>query len=238
MSADIHMKQRGNHSLSSLEMILSVRFLDKERLLQALTHKSYLNESGGEAKVSNSRLEFLGDAVLGLIVAEELYRLYPEWLEGRLTEARSVLVRGDTLADVAEELGLGMYLCVGKGEEKAGGRERPSNLAAAFEALVGAIFLDQGFDVAKDFVLRELDSKISNLDSKGEWKSAKSILQEAVQSKGLDPPTYTTASIEGEDPLRKFKVQVDVDGQILGCGLGTRKSQAEERAAGQALKRL
>lgn len=222
--------------LKLFEDSLSVEFTDKSILRQALIHSSYLNENAKNGVISNSRLEFLGDAVLGMIIAEELHFLHPDWLEGQLTEARASLVRGDTLASVASDLNVGSYLYLGKGEEKSGGRERSTNLAAAFEAIVAAIFLDQGFDHAKQFVLRSLREEILSLESKK--RSAKSILQEFVQGKGLDAPTYQITDTKNTGNVIRFNAEVIVRGKVVGTGIGLNKAAAEHKAATDALINL
>ena len=222
--------------LKLFEDSLSVEFTDKSILRQALIHSSYLNENAKNGVISNSRLEFLGDAVLGMIIAEELHFLHPDWLEGQLTEARASLVRGDTLASVASDLNVGSYLYLGKGEEKSGGRERSTNLAAAFEAIIAAIFLDQGFDHAKQFVLRSLREEILSLESKK--RSAKSILQEFVQGKGLDAPTYQITDAKNTGNVIWFNAEVIVRGKVVGTGIGLNKAAAEHKAATDALINL
>ena len=233
------MRSRGNlRKLDSLETAIGVAFRDKELLRQALAHSSYLNENPGAFALSNERLEFLGDAVIGMAVAGELYRLHPEWSEGELTEARSALVRGDTLARAAKSLRLGHYQYLGKGEEAAGGRERASNLAAAFEALVGALFLDQGYEAAHDFAIGALAPELSGLRHQRSLKSPKSVLQEAVQVGGDQPLSYRIVEESGSHHDRAFTAEVTVGGRVVGRGTGARKSLAEEEAAAGALRAM
>ncbi len=222
----------------SVEKDLRVSFRDKSLLLKALVHSSYMNEHPSEFKESNERLEFLGDALVGLVVAHEVYRRYPDLPEGQLTEFRSAVVRGESLAHVGEELNLGQHLLMGKGEEAGGGRQRRSNLAAAFEALVGAVFLDRGYDKARDFILRVLRSRLDALARPSVSKNSKSALQEMAQAKGLSSPVYRVTEVTGEDHTREFEVEVEVDGRVAGRGRGRRKSQAEQEAASQALEAL
>ena len=221
-----------------LEAALGVSFQREDLLRLALAHSSYLNENPGTFPQSNERLEFLGDAIIGAVVAHELYQLYPEWSEGELTLARSALVSGETLAGVAEGLKLGRYLYVGKGEEAGGGRERPTNLAAALEALVGALFLDQGYDATRGFVLRLFSAELSTLGRRSVVRNPKSALQEAVQGRGRSTPSYEIVEVSGEEHAPLFTVEVTVDGRVLGRGTGARKSQAEQAAAADALKDL
>ena len=222
----------------SLEEKTGVSFRDKGLLDLALVHSSYLNERPGAFPESNERLEFLGDACLGFAVAEELYRRHPDWPEGDLTGARSALVRGETLADVAARLDLGRFMYMGRGEEAGGGRDRPTNLAAAFEALVGALFLDQGYEAARDFVLKVLAESLATLGERVVHKDPKSALQEVVQARGQDPPVYRIVEVSGLEHARQFTAEVAVAGRVMGRGTGARKSEAEQRAAGEALRRM
>ena len=219
-----------------LEEALGVRFRDAGLLRLALVHSSYLNENPGQSAESNERLEYLGDAVLGMAVAEELYAANPGWPEGRLTQARAALVQEGTLAEAARDIGLGEMLRMGRGEEAGGGRERPSNLSAGLEAVIGAVFLDQGYDVAGGVVLRVLGDQLDSLDEPEMATNPKSALQEAVQSEGLPSPTYRIVHEEGADHDRLFVAEVTVGGEVMGRGEGKRKSLAEQAAAMEALK--
>ena len=221
-----------------LEKELGVSFNDKGLLTQALVHSSFLNENPGVFAESNERLEFLGDAVVGSAVAAELFSTYDSWPEGMLTAGRSSLVQGDTLARVAGRLGLGEHLQMGRGEEAAGGRNRPNNLAATFEAVVGAYFLDQGYDAAADLVLRQLAPELSELTEPGASPNPKSSLQEAIQAQGQTAPSYRIVRVEGQDHARRFTAEVVVDGVPIGTGTGSRKALAERAAADDALKAM
>ena len=224
------------HDHAGLEEALGVAFAEKGLLHLALAHSSYLNENPGVFTESNERLEFLGDSVMGAVVADELFRLHPDWPEGDLTHGRSVLVRGETLARLAGALGLGDFLYMGKGEEAAGGRRRSNNLAAALESLVGAVFLDGGYGVARDLVLRILSAEMEALDHPDVPRDPKSALQEAVQARGLSAPQYRIVRVEGEEHTRLFTAEVLVDGAVAAEGSGTRKSLAEREAAAAALR--
>ena len=224
--------------LRSLESVLGVPFGDRDLLAAALVHSSYYNENRDSVEQSNERLEYLGDALLGAVVAEELFRRYPDWSEGELTSARVALVRGETLASVGSELDLGGYLLLGRGEEGSGGRKRPSNIAAALEAVIGAAFLDRGYAASKELVLRLLAEPLSKVARGAQPASLKATLQELVQGSGLGPPTYAVVTTEGLDHARTFTVEVSVDGRVMGRGVGRRKSQAEEEAAGAALETM
>ena len=219
-----------------LERALGVRFRDAGLRRLALVHSSYLNENPGEYPESNERLEFLGDAVLGMVVAEELYGVNPDWPEGRLTQARAALVQETTLAEAARDFGLGEMLRMGRGEEAGGGRERESNLSAGLEAVIGAVFLDQGYEAAREVVLRVLGERLSSLGEPEMSANPKSALQEAVQAEGLPSPTYRIVHEEGADHDRLFVAEVTVGGEVAGRGEGRRKSLAEQAAALEALR--
>ena len=188
---------------------------------------------------SNQRLEFLGDAVLGLVVAQEMLTRFPEWPEGRLTQVRASLVDGQSLAKIAARLGLGDWLVMGRGEIERGGSERRSNLADAFEALMGALFLDRGYDASRDFAVRVMGVE---LDEAGEAETAprhpKSLLHEAAMERGYGPPAYETVDMEGPSHDPTFTVQAVVDGVALGTGQGRSKKTAGSEAAAEALETL
>ncbi len=219
---------------------LKLRFKDAGMLEQALTHPSYLNEThpGEQLVGSYERLEFLGDAMLGLAVTLEIYKRCPELSEGHLTKLRSSIVRGKTLAKVARDLDLGQHLKLGKGEESTGGRDRESNLAAALEALVGAVLLDRGHDAARKFVLLMMAEEIDLALAEGAHEDPKSRLQELIQASGGAPPVYRLVESGGPDHDKSFQMEVVMDGSVLGKGLGKRKLEAENRAALQALRQL
>ncbi len=223
---------------AQVEAHLGVKFKDPLLLRQALVHTSYLNENPGIGVGSNERLEFLGDAVLGLVVARQLYKQYPEAHEGRLTELRAHLVRRETLARAAARLGLGDVLLLGRGEGAAGGRRRPTNLAHAYEALVGAIFLDRGLAQAQRFVMSSLKEDLLAIRGQEVAPDSKSRLQEVVQSRWQTTPSYRTTKIEGPDHARRFTVQVSVGSRQLGEGQGRSKQAAEKQAAEEALRVL
>ena len=222
----------------ALERALGVRFADRTLLRQACIHPSFLNEQSDPGLVSYDRLEYLGDAFLGWVVASELYARHPGYDEGELTRARAALVRGTTLAEIAERLGLGAYLALGQGEETGGGRTRPRNLAAALEAVLGAVLVDRGAGRARALVLRWLGDRIDAVGPHGAARDAKSALQEAVQRRGLPLPVYEVARVAGPPHARSFSVLVYVNGRPAGEGRGRRKAQAEQAAAHAALADL
>jgi ribonuclease-3 len=221
----------------SLQKLLQVKFEDSLLLEQALVHSSYLNEYPGEIRVSNERLEFLGDAVLGFIVAEKLYQDFPDLAEGEMTRIRSVLVRREALADIAGSLTLGDYLYMGKGEEASGGRKKPANLSGAFEAIIAAIFLDQGMTVTRELVLRLLAEELEQVMGRGGGVDCKSQLQELIQSKYRSSPAYRTIQATGPDHDKLFTVEVMLGERVLGKGSGKSKKLAETDAARDALAR-
>ena len=219
----------------ALEARLHLKFKNPVLLKQALVHTSYLNENPGIDVGSNERLEFLGDAALGVVVAQQLYNEYPDVDEGKLTELRAHLVRRDTLARAAARFELGEYLQLGRGEDAAGGRRRPTNIARAYEALVGAIFLDGGIGTVRAFIKRSLSEELQGLRKKGMPPDPKSRLQEVIQSRWQTTPSYKLLKTEGPDHARRFTVQVMVGGKPLAIGEGRSKQMAEKDAAQQAL---
>ena len=217
---------------------IGVNFSDSELLQQSLYHRSYLNEAPDREIESNERMEFLGDAVLGLIVSEKLYNDYPALSEGHLSQLRALLVRWDALAQAARRIDLGSYLVLGRGEELSGGRNRPSNLAGAFEALIGAAFLDGGMSKARKLVLRLLKVDFEEIAKSGATADSKSELQHVAQTRWHQIPDYRLISSEGPDHAKLFTVEVSVGEQVLGQGQGRNKKQAELNAARQALETL
>jgi len=225
--------------IDKLQEILEVKFTDTSLLEQSLIHRSALNENDDLTLGSYERLEFLGDAVLDLVVSQELYTRCLDLDEGGLSKGRSNLVRGSTLAVIAQELTLGEFLILGKGYSDSGGRTTESNLAAAYEAVVAAIYLDQGLNCARDFIIRTYGMRLDDLTSIGtEASNYKSLLQEHYQAIGQASPTYTVISIEGPDHDPVFTIQVTVEETTIGTGSGTRKSEAEQNAASDALRKL
>lgn len=224
--------------LASLEQQLGIAFKRQPLLAQALVHRSYLNEAKRPDTDSNERLEFLGDAVIGYVIARELYRRFPEVPEGQLTELRAHLVRWETLAAVAGRLGLGRFLVLGRGEEQTGGRERPMNLARAFEAVVGAVLEDQGLRIAERFLLRVLAPELRELKPTSNVADIKSQLQEWLQAQLGETPVYRTVAVEGPDHARQYRIQVQLGDRVLGEGSGRNKRSAERAAAAEALARL
>ena len=223
---------------NDLQKILGVPFQQQELLTQALTHSSYANENPGTAPASNERLEFLGDAILGLIVAENLFRDFPAMSEGEMTRLRSILVKQETLARVAESIELGDYLYLGKGEESSGGREKPANLARVLEALIAAVYLDHGFAVTEQFVLEILDAELLKTLYQGTIIDYKSQLQELLQAQAQQTPVYNLIETSGPDHDKKFTVEVKQGNDVLATGIGRSKKKAETEAARIAMEKL
>jgi len=223
-----------------LQSILGVTFRNVSLLQQALVHRSYLNENPDFPLPSNERLEFLGDSLLGIVIAEKLYKDFPELSEGEMTKLRSALVRMETLARLASSLGLGDHLYLGRGEEVSGGRTRRSISACALEAVVGAMLIGQGFDSAKEFVLRLFDGEIGRAlrDRQMLAGDYKSRLQELVQPQHQVTPVYRTIGEEGPDHAKVFTVEVIVSGSVAGVGRGRSKRIAEMEAARSAFEGL
>ncbi len=217
---------------------LGLDFNDQGLLQQALVHRSYLNEHPSSPLESYERMEFLGDAVLELAVSTALYDRLPSLSEGELTKLRSQIVCGDSLAAVARSIGLGDALLLGRGEETTGGRSRNTILAAAFEALVAAVFLDRGYQRARDFVLETLAGPLEKAWRDGAPReNPKSALQELLQGLGEPAPTYRLAGASGPDHRPVFTVEALLGGEVIGRGEGGRKSDAERAAAQNALDR-
>ena len=220
------------------EKSLGVSFGNKSLLKQALTHSSYINENPDFVLLGNERLEFLGDAILDFIVAEKLYKEFPELPEGKLTAIRASLVCRDALTEVASSLGLGDYLLLGRGEEASKGRTKPSNLANAMEAVIGAIYLDQGLVKAKKFVLSRLRPRLRKIKAGKITLNYKALLQEFVQRKKTLTPVYRLVEITGPGHEKQFTAEVMVEGEVLGKGTGKNKKSAEMEAAHSAWEEL
>ncbi len=227
-----------NEGLKGLENTLGIRFDDPVILQQALTHRSYLNEQGSMSLISYERLEYLGDSFLGWVVAAELFKRYPEFSEGALTVARSQLVRGEYLAGFARSINLGSYLAMGQGEEKSGGRDRNSNLAAALESLIAAVLIDQGHDRAYKLIVDWISDDLNSFPLNGPKLDSKSNLQEILQEKGLSLPSYSVSLTKSVDTKPTFFARVILNGEEIGTGSGNKKSQAEQQAALNALHKL
>ena len=222
--------------IKDLEIAIGYRFKNIMLLQNALTHSSYANEHWHDSLKSNERLEFLGDSILGMVVAEHLYRTFPGRLEGDLTRMRADMVCEAALAKIAGQLDLGKHLLLGNGEEQSGGRNRPSIRADATESVIAACFLDGGMEAAEGFIRRFVLCNVpgehpANLD----YKTA---LQELVQQKKNQQLSYRLVGESGPDHDKKFAVEVSLNGTVVGSGVGTSKKRAEQDAAKAAMEKL
>ena len=222
--------------ISDLEGAIGYRFRDIQLLRNALTHSSYANERWHNSLMSNERLEFLGDSILGMVVAEYLYRSFPDRPEGELTRMRADMVCEKTLAAVAGRIDLGRHLLLGNGEEQGGGRSRNSILADAVESVIAASFLDGGMEAARTFIQKFIlvevpVKKLHNVDYK-------TSLQELVQQKKNQALTYTLVGQSGPDHDKRFEVEVKLNGRVVGLGSGSSKKRAEQDAARTAMEAL
>ncbi len=221
--------------IKNFEENSGVVFSDKNLLKQAFTHRSYLNENPGLALEHNERLEFLGDAVLELIITNFLYKKYPEKPEGELTSFRAALVNSVMLSEIARSLNMGDYLLLSRGESKDTGKARQFILANTFEAVVGAIFLDKGYDEAKIFIENFLIPRITDVDEKKLWVDAKSLFQEKAQEMSGITPSYKVISESGPDHAKNFTIGVYLGDEIIAEGVGSSKQEAETDAARNGL---
>jgi ribonuclease-3 len=221
--------------LSLVEELIHIDFHDRSLLQRSLTHRSYINENPSVAFQDNERLEFLGDAVLDFIVGAYLFHRYPDMSEGELTVLRAALVRTRTLAGFATQFDLGQYLRLGHGEAESGGRDRQPTLCAAFEALVGAIFLDQGLEVVEPWVQQLMAPALDEIIAASSHKDAKSEFQIWAQARYNITPRYQVLSSEGPDHDKVFTVAVMVEDQTWGVGRGPNKQSAAQQAAAVAM---
>jgi ribonuclease-3 len=224
--------------LVAFQKTLGVNFNNPALLEQALVHSSYINENPGFTPGHNERLEYLGDAVLGCIVAEKLYQDFPDLNEGEMTRLRAALVRRDTLAGIARGINLGDFLSMGKGEEASGGRSKALNLAGALEAVIAAIYLDRGWATTGELVIRLLGDAWMKVTRQGAGLDYKSKLQEVLQSRLQLTPSYRLVAETGPDHDKNFTVEVLAGDRILGRGMGKNKKLAETEAARTALEQL
>ncbi|MDP3973866.1 MAG: ribonuclease III [Candidatus Daviesbacteria bacterium] len=226
-----------NDDFSNLLKFLQIRFKNTQLLSQAFIHRSFLNEVKAPLK-SNERLEFLGDSVLSLLISQYLFLVREADAEGDLTNLRAYIVKTKSLAQAAQRLNLGKYLKLSKGEEMGGGRENPQLLANTFEALLGAVYLDQGMEGAKKMVDRILLPIFEDEIKHGPPQDAKSSLQELAQEKLKQSPVYKTLKTYGPDHAKQFLVGVYLEGKEMGRGEGSSKQEAEEKGAKEALRKL
>ncbi|MBD5134055.1 MAG: ribonuclease III [Clostridiales bacterium] len=221
--------------MNELEKKLGYRFQDRSLLEHAMTHSSYANEHRGAGLTSNERLEFLGDSVLGVVVADYLFQKHPDMPEGELTRTRAALVCEGSLHEVAMSLELGRYLRLGRGEDAGGGRKRPSILADATEAMLAAVYLDGGMEAVRPIIRALILDKEREKSADRDYKTA---LQELVQRKPGAAVSYRLVRESGPDHCRSFEMEASVDGEVIGTGAGRTKKEAEQMAAKAALEKL
>jgi ribonuclease-3 len=226
-----------NFDFKGAEKKIGVSFNNKDLLVKAFTHRSFLNENRNSGMEHNERLEFLGDAVLELAVTSFLYEKYPRRAEGELTSFRASLVNTITLSETSEKLGFNEFLLLSRGEAKDTGRARQYILANTFEAVVGAIYLDLGYQAAEKFIKKNIFSLIDGIVKEGSWIDAKSLFQEKAQEKYGSTPIYETVGEEGPDHDKQFLVVVKINNKTEGKGRGSSKQEAEQLAAREALKK-
>lgn len=231
-------KKFRSKQLGFVQKIIGVKFKDKNLLDRSLVHRSYVNETSTVKIKDNERLEYLGDSVLGLIVNEYLFKRFEEYPEGDLAKIKSAVVSEPTLAKVAREIKLGGYLLMGKGEELSGGRDRSSILANSFEALIGAVYLDQGLKACRNFILSFLKNDIERIDRMTYLRDPKTTLQEYVQKKYKERPVYEVVEEKGPDHKKEFLVRLVINGVEVSKGTGSSKRKAEMIAAEQILKKI
>ncbi len=231
-----HMEERNiEKDLDELQTLLGLQFKDRQIFLSAITHRSYLNEHREATQEHNERLEFLGDAVLELVVTDYLFHKYPEKPEGELTAVRAALVNTVSLSAASDKLGINRFLLLSKGEAKDTGRARQYILANAFEACIGAIYLDQGYDAAKAFIAHNLYAKTDEIVRKRLWQDPKSRFQELAQEHKSITPTYKLVSQDGPDHDRIFTIAVYIGKEPVAEGNGRSKQEAEQAAAEAAI---
>lgn len=222
------------NSLENLQNDIRYTFKDQNILITALTHRSSLNDPN--IKESYERLEFLGDAILEMLISSFLFNKYPDKMEGYLTAARSAIVRTETLSQIAKTFNLGSHIRISKGEESTGGRNNPSTLEDVTESLIGAIYIDGGLEAASDFFNRFIVPQADQIVDENKLKDAKSSLQEIVQARGLTTPLYQIIKEMGPDHDKTFETAVIVDGRQIATGIGKSKQEAEQKAAQKAIE--
>jgi len=224
------------NNYQKLEKLIGIKFNDSELIIRAFTHKSYINENREKGLKNNERLEFLGDAVLELAATRHLFDKCPDESEGVLTSFRSALVKGQHLAEVSKELELGQYLLLSNGEEKSGGREKNYILANTVEALIGAIYLEHGFEQTEEFIKKFILKKLDEIIEHGLYIDSKSQFQEICQEKEDTTPHYEVLNEQGPDHDKEFTMGAYIGEELVAEGTGSSKQKAEDEAARNALK--
>jgi len=232
-----HSGARTEADLDKVQDIIGYHFRDDVLLLLSLTHRSW-SYAQDDYQHCNERLEFLGDSVLGLVIAERLYQDHPDLREGELTKAKALLVSETTLAQICIETGLNSHLLLAPEEDRSGGRERPSIVSDALESIIGAVFLDAGFEAARDVVLRLIYSHKDEIVTDDSRQNFKGELLELSQARGEGMPQYTVESETGPDHDKVFTITVTINGTAVGTGTGHSKKEAEQQAASEALEQL
>ncbi len=227
-----------NDNISLLEDKIKYNFRDKEVINTAITHSSFANERKAKKIKYNERIEFLGDSVLSLVISEYLYKMYPNLPEGELTVTRAKIVCENSLAKGATNIELGKFLLLGKGEELSGGRKKASILSDAFEALIGAIYIDGGFETAREFILKYMENIIKNCVEGKLFYDFKTQLQELVQQNGEQHILYNVIAESGPDHNKSFVTEVRINNDIAGKGMGRSKKESEQNAAKDALDKF
>ena len=224
--------------ITDLQKRLSYNFINIDLLREAITHKSYVNENPDLNAKDNERLEFLGDAVLDLAISSYLFENFPHYQEGELSKFKSMMVSEPSLSKIASDLDIGEYLLLGRGEEHTGGRKKESLLANALEAIIAAIYLDGGLPAADGFIRMVFVAQIQTITREGISLDYKTDLQEYCQGHDLELPSYRVSKEMGPDHKKTFEVEILINGEVLGLGIGKNKKEAEQRAAKEALKYL
>ncbi|MDP3981839.1 MAG: ribonuclease III [Chlamydiota bacterium] len=227
-----------DQKIHALELIINHTFKNKHLALEAICHKSYIFDGNNHPVKDYERLEFLGDAVLGMIISEELMKKFPEYREGELSIIKSTLIRKDTLAMISGNIGLGKHLLLSRGEESSGGRERSSTLANTFESVLGAIYLDRGLRASRKFILACFKDLLLRIPEEVHHKEYKNLLQELAHIKFKSKPRYQIIHEEGPDHQKIFETLVMIKGEIYGKGKGNSKKEAEKMAAKEGYNKI
>ncbi len=236
MRVNVEMERERGDALSVLQGKISYQFNDPDLLDVALTHRSYANERAGEEYRDNERLEFLGDSVLNVIISHLIMERFPHCHEGELTRLRASLVNEKSLADISKNLGINQYLLLGKGESRRGGREKSSLISDAYEALIGAVYLDGGLEKAFAVVEKQFAPRLAEgLTDDGDFKTK---VQQISQSRFGCSPRYRLSDVRGPEHDKTFGAEIFIDGRLYGYGIGKNKKAAEQKAAQEALKRI